>query len=404
VWIVWEGRHPLRLSLLDGTPLGVDHVAEDAVGAAAVRLRLGERRLLVDQVLGIGALADMPWPRRLAPPSFLAGRERKWLAVGELILGGTAVEEGDVIRETVDWSWRAWDFGPFRVISHAAWTAAAAGVGTLLAALLAGPGGAIFLALVVAGGLIGALLFGRLVEGRHLSRPFGYFGFLLAALVVLTIIAMSDGPSAASLAAAVAAAAPLAQAIGRGRCLVQGCCHGGPDAGRFAIRVENPMSRIACLAHLRGTPVGATQLFSASVNVAIAAVLLRLWGAAAPASLICGLYLVLTGLARFAEEGSRGEPQTPVLAGLTIYQWLSITAFVAGAAVTMTPSAPVHPVLQLDAASAWVALAAAAVSTLAMSVDWPRTRLPMSLLAPPDTALAAREQLSSRPVAGSRPS
>jgi prolipoprotein diacylglyceryltransferase len=178
-----------------------------------------------------------------------------------------------------------------------------------------------------------------------------------------------------------AAAAPLAQAIGRGRCLVQGCCHGGPDAGRFAIRVENPMSRIACVAHLRGTPVGAIQLFSASVNVAIAAVLLRLWGAAAPAGLICGLYLVLTGLARFAEEGSRGEPQTPVLAGLTIYQWLSIAAFVAGAAVAMTPSTPVHP-----------------------SVDWPRTRLPMSLLAPPDTAPAAREQLSSRPAAGSRPS
>jgi prolipoprotein diacylglyceryltransferase len=64
--------------------------------------------------------------------------------------------------------------------------------------------------------------------------------------------------------------------------------------------------------------VRATQLFSAFANLLIAAVLLRLWAAEAPASLICGLYLVLTGLARFAEEGTRGEPQTPVMAQLTL--------------------------------------------------------------------------------------
>jgi hypothetical protein len=65
-----------------------------------------------------------------------------------------------------------------------------------------------------------------------------------------------------------------------------------------------------------------------------------------------------------------------------IYQWLSLVAFLAGVGVTMIEGAPVHPALQIDAASVWVALAAGAISTLAMSVDWPDTKLPMSRLAP----------------------
>src|SRR5262249_7828194 len=49
VWIVWEGRHPLRLSLLDGKHLRLDAVGEDGVRAGeTVRLRLGERRLVID--------------------------------------------------------------------------------------------------------------------------------------------------------------------------------------------------------------------------------------------------------------------------------------------------------------------------------------------------------------------
>ena len=249
--------------------------------------------------------------------------------------------------------------------------------------MLAGQGNALPIALVVAAGLVGALLFGQLVEGRRLSRPFGYFGFLIGGVAMLAALTLLAGDAAVRLAAAVAAAAPLAQAIGRGRCLVQGCCHGGPHSGRFTIRVEHAMSRVACVAHLRGKPVRATQLFSAFANLMIAAVLLRLWAAEAPASLICGLYLMLTGLARFAEEGTRGEPQTPVVAQLTLYQWLSICAFFAGIVVSMIAAAPVHAAMQIDAAACWVALAAGAVSTLAMSIDWPDTKLPMSLLCPP---------------------
>ena len=71
------------------------------------------------------------------------------------------------------------------------------------------------------------------------------------------------------------------------------------------------------------------------------------------------------------------------MAQLTFYQWLSICAFLAGIVVSMFPAAPVHAAMQIEAADCWVALAAGAVSTLAMSIDWPDTKLPMSLLCPP---------------------
>jgi hypothetical protein len=103
VWIAWEGRTPLRLSLVDGQPSRLNDIRVDAVETSAVRLRLGKRRLLVDQTLGAGSLADMPWPRRIAPISFLSGRERKWFGWGELQGEGGEVDHGEVILEMVEW-------------------------------------------------------------------------------------------------------------------------------------------------------------------------------------------------------------------------------------------------------------------------------------------------------------
>lgn len=103
VWIVWEGRHPLRLVLFDGERIRLDGIAPDAVRAAPdVALRLYARQPLVNQPLGV-TLADMPWAKRIAPLSFLAGRERKWFAEGALQIAGQDTDHGAVVCETVDW-------------------------------------------------------------------------------------------------------------------------------------------------------------------------------------------------------------------------------------------------------------------------------------------------------------
>jgi phosphatidylglycerol:prolipoprotein diacylglycerol transferase len=87
------------------------------------------------------------------------------------------------------------------------------------------------------------------------------------------------------------------------------------------------------IAHLRGVAVHPTPLYSMLGNCAIGIVLGRMWSAGVPLSLIAGLYLVLAGLARFVEESYRGEPQTPIVCGLRLYQWFALLSVVAGAAV-----------------------------------------------------------------------
>jgi hypothetical protein len=57
-----------------------------------------------------------------------------------------------------------------------------------------------------------------------------------------------------------------------------------------------------------------------------------------PLSLVAGVYLLLAGATRFVEESYRGEPQTPVMAGLRVYQWLAVLSFLAGLFLTTVPS------------------------------------------------------------------
>lgn len=187
-------------------------------------------------------------------------------------------------------------------------------------------------------------------------------------------------------AQAFACAAPLAQAIGRLRCLVQGCCHGRPVFSALGLCVRHPRSRVAALSHLRGVPIHPTQLYSIVGNLCIFAVLWRMWQAHAPGTCIAGLYLVLASLARFAEEQYRGEVQTRTLAGLAIYQWLALGMCVAGMAVSAWPAAPVYQAAQWGWASAALAVAGGAVAAFLMSVDFPQSRARFSRLTVDETA------------------
>lgn len=92
------------------------------------------------------------------------------------------------MAEGVANSWTCWTIGPLRIINHAAWTVASGAIGTLMVLNLAGAAYIISLIAVIGSGTFGALAFGWIVEGKYLSRPFGYFGFLLGALAALAVL------------------------------------------------------------------------------------------------------------------------------------------------------------------------------------------------------------------------
>jgi prolipoprotein diacylglyceryltransferase len=155
------------------------------------------------------------------------------------------------------------------------------------------------------------------------------------------------------------------------RCLVQGCCHGREASIFHGIRYRHPLSRVVRLSSLAGVPVYPTPLYSMIWMVFVGLVLIRLWTIAAPLQFIAGTYFVLVGLGRFVEEHFRGEPQTAVIAGLRLYQWLTI-AFVVGGAVAMTLGpTPAPAVPPFDPQALPIAALVGAICYAAYGMDFP---------------------------------
>lgn len=275
-------------------------------------------------------------------------------------------------------SWRARRMGPVRILSHGVYAGAAAAVGVAGISTLAGIAVLPGLAVVAIASLVGAALWAQVVEGSpRLLRPFGYFGAILGGAIgggVLELVGQPAPSEAPLLMAATAAMTPWIVAIGRLRCLVQGCCHGAPAGAGHGIRVWNDHSRVVSLAALRGEWIHATPFYSMAGNVVIGLLLLRLWWLQAPLWFVGGLYLILAGLARFVEEAYRGEPQTRQWLGLPMYQVLALVSVAIGVPLTAmgggaapTPAIIVTPQAILTAASIGM------VSWFAMGVDFPES-------------------------------
>jgi hypothetical protein len=277
-------------------------------------------------------------------------------------------------------SWKEWVFGPVRVINHGFYAGASAFAGLMLASGLAGIDYVI--AIVVFGifGIVGAMLWGQFVEGSDkLKRPFGYYGCLVGAVFGCGVMYWM-GISVWVMLALFSVILPWIQAIGRLRCLVNGCCHGALTEKTMGIRYTHPRSRVCYLAHLKGKPLHPTPLYSIAWMAIAGGLLLRLWTGGAAPSLITGGYLMLNGLGRFVEEAYRGEPQTKIVAGLRLYQWAAIASVLAGIGCTFFETA----MPGLTPGLSWKALTWGIVmwgfTQFAMGIDFPKSNVRFSRL------------------------
>lgn len=281
--------------------------------------------------------------------------------------------------EVVANSWREWHLGPVRIIVHGLYAGLGALVGMLIWGSLAGESLLPWLALVALAGMVGGALWGQALEGAAVSlRPFGYYGHVIGSAVALALL-VSLRVLDWRAVAALAVAAPWIQALGRLRCLVQGCCHGRAVSANPGITYTHPMSR-ACRAGLAGLPVHATPVYSIAANIVLGSLLFRLWSIGATPGFIVGAYLFLSAISRFVEEHYRGEPQTRILWGLRLYQWFAVVCTLIGMGISVLPGHPVAGALWSWTTLAWSGAVALAYF-LAMGVDFPGSSKRFSRLA-----------------------
>ncbi len=264
-------------------------------------------------------------------------------------------------------SWREWDLGAVRMMSHAIYAAIGAFLGIVIISTLTG--GTVAVAVVVgAATIFGAAMWAQWIEGSpQLLRPYGYYGGLIGGGIAIAAM-----PRPWLVLAATAIAATVIQPFGRCRCLLQGCCHGRPSPDEIGIRYSHPRSRVTRLSDLAGKSVHPTQLYSIAWNAVLFVVLMRLWIVGAPLQFIAGAYLLLSGIERFVEEHFRGEPQTPSIAGFRIYQWLAIGSFFVGAMLMACGNAPAPAPGPTTLWSIAVAALFGIGTYIAYGVDFPR--------------------------------
>jgi prolipoprotein diacylglyceryltransferase len=279
------------------------------------------------------------------------------------------------LTEWIANSWREWRIGSVRIINHGFYAGAAAFVQVAIVTAALGPGREWKVFVTAVAGLLGAGAWAQWVEGSSLlRRPFGFYGGLIGAGLACLFF-----EERWILLGAHCLGAPWMQAIGRLRCLVNGCCHGAPAPPEAGIRVTHARSRVTRLAGFAGVAIQPTQLYSILSNAFLGLVLFRLWFSGCPLSLICGVYAIGNGIARFVEEAYRGEPQTPTVRGLRLYQWMAVGSAIAGAILT-TLRWPAAPMLAPSGGGALWALAFASISGAAMGVDFPEASRPLARL------------------------
>jgi prolipoprotein diacylglyceryltransferase/membrane-associated phospholipid phosphatase len=270
-------------------------------------------------------------------------------------------------------SWHEWRIGPVRVINHALYVGAGGFLAFWIAESMAGPEGRAPILLAALMAVTGAALWAQYIEGSpQLLRPFGFYGGLLGGTLG-ALLAPLFGTSAWLVLAAFSAGGPVAQALGRLRCLVQGCCHGRPAPEAIGIRYMHPRSRVTRMTKWAGAPIHPTPVYSILWNMATLVVIVRLWSLSAPLHLTAGLYFILNGAGRFVEEAWRGEPQTPVHFGLRLYQWAAVVSLVTGVLMTALGRSAPAPPPRFDWFFAIPAAAFGMVVCFAMGVDFPES-------------------------------
>jgi len=158
-----------------------------------------------------------------------------------------------------------------------------------------------------------------------------YYGGLAGSCIGMYIFAVWNHEPKASLADLVIAPIPLAHALGRVGCFMNGCCYGRPYDGPFHTE-------------LQGADVHAVQLYEAALNFLLFVTLLTIYKRRRSAGQVFAIYCIAYGLIRFFIEFLRGDERA-MWGTITTAQGVSLALLIAGLALfvrTLLRPIPIH--------------------------------------------------------------
>lgn len=278
-------------------------------------------------------------------------------------------------------SWKEWIIGPVRIINHGFYVGFGSFLGIFISGWLVGPLYAWAILAFSISVIIFSALWAQLIEGSEkLKRPFGYYGALIGILFA-SLVVWFMRVNVWVIIGVLSVVMPWVQAIGRLRCLVNGCCHGDKTSNdAIGIRYFHFRSRVCGVSNLKGELLHPTQLYAIIWLVFVGCILLKLWFSDFSYPFIFGVYLILTGLGRFVEEAYRGEVQTIVWKGLRLYQWAAILTVLIGMIMS---SINVELVL-IETQMSWEiflsSMLGGLITFFAMGVDFPNSNARFSRL------------------------
>jgi len=278
-------------------------------------------------------------------------------------------------------SWREWIFGKVRVINHGFYVGVGAFFGILLSGLLAGSDYAWAILIFAITVIVFSALWAQIIEGSDkLKRPYGFYGALVGILFA-GLVVRAIGYNVWVIIGVISVVMPWVQAIGRLRCLINGCCHGAKvDKPSIGIRYFHHRSRVYSISDMKGELLHPTPLYSILWLFLIGFILLSLWNHNISSPVIFSLYLILTGIGRFVEEAYRGEIQTPIIKGLRLYQWTAILSIIIGIIMTVIQVDKVVITSDFGWEIIFSAVIGGVFTTFAMGVDFPYSNARFSRL------------------------
>ena len=166
-----------------------------------------------------------------------------------------------------------------------------------------------------------------------------FYGGFVAAGAALVIFASRKKIKLLSLMDFVLTSVPLAHALGRVGCFLNGCCFGRITSSSIAVRF--PKGSLAWLEQYKqhiidssapvSCPVYPVQLFESVYNLLLFILLLFVFRGYKRSGLVSAIYLILYPVGRFSLEFLRGDQPDRVAVGvLSIGQFISIAIFLVG--------------------------------------------------------------------------